>query len=257
MIDAFYVAQTGLNAGQKQIDTISNNLANLNTVAFKRSRVEFGDLVSQQPVDQLRGATLKPEQLGLGTSIDSVARQFSEGDLKLTNNPLDLAVKGPGFFEVTLENGDLAYTRGGNFMVDKDGYLATASGHRLADSIQIPPDASKVVIGTDGTVQVSVAGQSTPLDVGQIQMVNFNNPDALNALGDNLFAATDESGTPYYSNAGENGLGTIQQGFLEQSNVDLVNELVDLVVAQRSYQANSHVIQAADEIMQTNNKLRG
>jgi len=258
MIDALYVATSGLQVSQSQLDTISNNLANLNTVAFKKSRVDFNELVRHEPSPDVLMQPIETEtEKGTGVGIASVSRLFTGGEMKITENSLDVALKGSGFFEVVLENGETALTRGGALQVDGDGYLSTVSGYKLADMLQLPPDATEVLIAADGVVQVKVADSDEPVEVGQIQLANVMNPTGLTALGQNLFLPSEKSGDVFYSNAGENGMGTLQQGFLEMSNVDLITELVDLVVAQRGYQANSHVVRAADEIMKINNSLRG
>ncbi|WLQ15697.1 flagellar basal-body rod protein FlgG [Hahella aquimaris] len=254
MIDALYVAETGLQAGQKQIETISNNMANLNTIAYKKSRVAFGDLISRQPATSAAGRK-GVNSVGMGTKVAEVTMQFDSGDLKVTENQLDLAIRGDGFFEVMLENGEYGYTRNGALKIDEDGYLSTLTGLRLSDQIQIPPDAAKMQISTDGVVKVLI-GEDV-LEVGEIQLAKFINDQALESAGQGLYIPADDAGAPLYSQAGSNGLGMIQQGFLESSNVDLVKELVELVTAQRGYQANSHVIRAADEIMQITNDLRG
>ncbi|WP_020407784.1 flagellar basal-body rod protein FlgG [Hahella ganghwensis] len=256
MIDALYVAETGLQAGQKHIDTISNNMANLNTTAYKKGRIEFRDLVVGREVTSL-DETGKRDlvSIGNGTQISRVWKEFQSGDLKATENPLDLAIRGGGFFEVLLENGEVAYTRNGAMKVDEDGYLGTLTGYRFSDMIQIPPDAKELEISQDGTVTAYFDNDS--LEIGQIQLAGFMNAQGLDSIGQGIYVANDESGNAIYSDAGENGIGILQQGYLESSNVDLVKELVELVTAQRGYQACSHVIRAADEIMQITNDLRG
>lgn len=255
MIDALYVAETGLHAGQKQIETISNNMANLNTVAFKKSRVEFNDMISRNSVS---GGLLGEiaNNVGQGTNVTNILHQFDMGELKATENPLDLAIQGQGFFEVLLENGELAYTRNGSMKLDSEGYLATLSGYRLSDLVQIPSDATRLEITNDGVINVLLS-DGEAYEAGQIQLANFMDAQALESVGSGVFLPTDDAGVPMYSNAGDNGIGNIQQGFLETSNVDLVKELVELVTAQRGYQANSQIIRAADEIMRITNDLRG
>ncbi len=253
MIDALYVAETGLRAGQVQIDTISNNMANLNTIGFKKGRADFSDLVASSRVN-LKGVS-RQYSLGNGTEVTRVRHEFASGDLKATENPLDIAIRGDGFLEVLLENGEVAYTRNGALRIDEDGYLGSISGHRFSDLIQIPPDAKTLQINENGIVKVQV--DDGELELGEIQLVRFVNSQGLEPFGQGLYLSNDESGSAMYSGAGENGVGVIQQGYLESSNVDLVKELVELVTAQRGYQACSHVVRAADEIMRITNDLAG
>ena len=258
MLDSLYIAATGMHAEQSQIDTIANNLANLNTTAFKKSRVSFDDLlyrtavVSSSEIDQFEDSA----KVGMGSSVGSINKNFANGDLKATNNPLDVAISGKGFIEVLLDNGEPAYTRNGALAVNEQGYLQTMNGYQLAAKIQLPPDATEVFIRENGTVEARIDNSEDLLEVGQIDMVSFLNDSSLNPVGDNLFIATEESGQPMYSTAGEDGAGTLKQGFLEGSNVDLVEEMMNLVVAQRAYEVNSQIVKATDEMLRISNNLR-
>lgn len=259
MLDSLYIASTSLHAEQANINGISNNLANVNTPAFKKNRVIFDDLMYRQPINTVSASGLAEQnvQMGLGSSIVDNSKVFTAGDLKASQNDLDIAIRGQGFFELEAKNGDSLYTRLGALRIGQDGYLETKSGYRLADRIQIPPDASKITIGTDGHVLVTTASEAKPIDVGTISLVNFLNDSGLESLGDGVYRQTDKSGPPLYGTPGKDGMGSIQQGFLEASNVDLVEELTELVLAQRTYQVNSQVIRASDEIMKMTNNLRG
>jgi flagellar basal-body rod protein FlgG len=258
MLDSLYIAATGMHAEQSQIDTIANNLANLNTTAFKKSRVSFDDLlyrtavVSSSEIDQFEDSS----KVGMGSSVGSITKNFANGDLKATNNPLDVAISGKGFIEVLLDNGEPAYTRNGALAVNEQGYLQTMNGYQLAAKVQLPPDATEVFIRENGTVEARIDNSEDLLEVGQIDMVSFLNDSSLNPVGDNLFIATEESGQPMYSTAGEDGAGTLKQGFLEGSNVDLVEEMMNLVVAQRAYEVNSQIVKATDEMLRISNNLR-
>lgn len=258
MLDSIYIAATGLHAEQAHIDSISNNLANLNTTAFKKNRVSFDDLMYRD-VTEASSAIDRQDQVisqGMGSSISSTGKDFSVGDLKQTDNPMNVAIRGKGFLEVELENGEAAYTRTGTFRVDADGFLQTTSGYRLASHILIPPDASEMVIDKDGAVKVRLDNSAKMVEVGNLDVVNFLNPTGLEAGGDNLYMETEQSGRPIFSRPGESGTGTLAQGFLESSNVDLVEELLELVVAQRGYEVSSQVIRVSDEILRINNNLR-
>jgi flagellar basal-body rod protein FlgG len=258
MIDSLYIATTGLHVGQSQIDTISNNLANINTASYKKARVSFEDLMYKQPVGSVSDFSLLDSSMkqGAGSGIAKIAKSFESGDLRATENDMDIAIRGNGFIEVELENGMLAYTRNGSLQLSSDGFMQTSDGHALAGHIQIPPDTTKISIDEQGIVSVRTTDDLEFYEVGQIQLANFFNVQGLEPVGGNIYMPTSDSGNAYYSNSGEDGMGEIQQGFIESSNVDLVQELVDLMVAQRGYQVNSQVIQASDEIMKINNSLR-
>ncbi|MCG8673638.1 MAG: flagellar basal-body rod protein FlgG [Pseudomonadales bacterium] len=258
MLDAIYIAATGMQAEQTQIDAISNNLANINTTGYKKSKVSFEDLVYQQvnnvqfPIDSAQQMMLS----GLGTSVSGISKDFSAGDLKATQNQLDLAIQGAGFFEVDLPNGEKAYTRSGALKIDSDGMLSTIDGRVLSAGVRIPSDASQILIRPDGTVAAQVSDREELMELGQLDLANFATPESLEPLGNGLYASTEASGLPLYSEPGSNGLGELAQGYLESSNVDLVEEMLNLVIAQRAYEVNSQIIRASDEILKINNNLR-
>lgn len=256
MIDALFIAATGMKAEQAQIDSISNNLANLNTTGFKKSRVGFEDLMYRDMVGEASSLNRMDRQLmaGLGTSVSSVTRDFKPGDLKPTQNPLDVAIDGSGFLEVQLENGEYAYTRKGALKINQDGLLATVDGKALAGRVQIPIEATALKILQDGSVIANVDNEE--LNVGTIELAMFTNAADLQPLGEGLFIPTEKSGPALYAEAGTHGTGALMQGFLESSNVDLVEEMLSLVVAQRAYEVNSQIVRASDEIMRINNNLR-
>ena len=255
MIRSLWVAKTGLEAQQTNVDVISNNLANVSTNGFKRQRPVFEDLLYQtlrQPGAQSTPQTQVPSGLQLGTGVRPVAtaRIFTTGNLQNTGNPLDLAVNGNGFFQVTLPDGSVSYTRDGAFQLDNQGQLVTSSGYPLQPTITIPPNALSITIGSDGTVSVLAAGASAPTQVGQIQLANFINPAGLQARGENLFLETAASGTAQTNVPGTNGLGALNQGFVETSNVNVTEELVNLITAQRAFEINSRSIQSSDQMLQ-------
>ncbi len=262
MLRALYTAATGMQAQQMNIDTIANNIANVNTTGFKQGRAEFQDLLYQniRPAGTASStSTTFPVglQLGLGTKPVATDRIYTQGDFRQTGNSLDLVIEGKGFFQVRLPTGELAYTRDGSLHQNADGILVTADGNPLEPQITIPADADSITIAKDGTVSVTQPGQSTPQQVGTIQLANFQNPAGLNALGGNLLMASGASGDPLTGNPGENGLGQINQGFLEQSNVSVVEEMVNMIVAQRAYEVNSKAVRVADDMLsQINNLVR-
>lgn len=260
MLRALYTAATGMQAQQINIDTISNNIANVNTTGFKQGRAEFQDLLYQNirtAGTASSAATTYPVglQLGLGTRPVATARIYSQGDFQQTGNPLDLTIQGQGFFQVHLPTGETAYTRDGTFHLNAQGSLVTADGNPLEPQITIPPAAQNVVIGSDGTVSVTLAGQAAAQQVGTLQLATFQNAGGLNPVGGNLFMATTASGQAITATPGQNGLGTINQGFLEQSNVDIVKEMVNMIVAQRAYEVNSKAIRVADDMLSQINNL--
>jgi len=262
MMRALFTAATGMIGQQLNIDTIANNLANVNTTSFKKSRVSFQDLLYEtiKPAgsETTAGATI-PEgiQVGHGVRPASIAKLFTQGNMIQTGNPLDLVIEGDGFFQVELPDGTVAYTRDGSFKRDQNGLVVTADGYPLSPSITIPPDYQTIDIRSDGTVSVTIQGQTTGTTVGNLQLVRFVNPAGLDArLGRNLLLETMASGSPVAGEPGLNGIGTIEQGFLENSNVQVVEEILNLIVAQRAYEANSKVIQASDEMLQLANNVR-
>ncbi|MGI0118594.1 flagellar hook-basal body protein [Zooshikella sp. RANM57] len=251
MIDAIHIAASGMHAEQKALDVIANNLANLNTTAYKKGRLTFNEVMQLQQVDQY---THQPIRQGAGVTFNQASVQFDSGDLKPTNRDLDVAIAGDGFLEVELTSGELAYTRNGSLRLDQDGFLISQQGNLLADRIQVPTDAKSLTINEAGEVSAQVGYESIPL--GSIQVVKFANPEALDAVGNSIYLANEQSGTPFYLTAGESGAGKIQQGFLESSNVDLTEELMQLTLAQRGYEVKAQIIRAADDIMRITNSLR-
>jgi flagellar basal-body rod protein FlgG len=261
MIRGLWSAASGMLAQQLNVDVIANNLANVNTTGFKRSRVDFQDLLYQSirlPGAQAAAGIQVPTgiQVGLGTRPVAVHKIFSQGDFQQTGNPLDLVIEGDGFFQVLMSDGTIAYTRDGAFKLDSQGRIVTSDGFVMEPEIAIPVGATQISIGADGNVSVTIPGQSSPQIVGQIQLARFVNPGGLASIGRNLFKATAASGQPIQGNPGTDGFGTIGQGFLEMSNVKVVEEMVSLIVAQRAYEVNSRAIQAADQMLEIANTLR-
>ncbi|HUI77699.1 MAG TPA: flagellar basal-body rod protein FlgG [Bryobacteraceae bacterium] len=261
MIRALYSAASGMTAQQLNVDNIANNLANANTVGYKQRVVQFQDLMYQtmvQPGAAAGQQTVVPAglQLGLGTRPSGNEVVLSQGSFSQTNNTFDIAIQGKGFFQVLLPNGEQAYTRAGNFQLDKNGNVVDANGNALQPQITIPAEAQSVMIAADGTVSYSMPNQSATQQAGQIQLANFPNAGGLNGLGNNLYTPTDASGDPTIASpGGPEGLGTLMQGYTEQSNVSVVQEFINLIVAQRGYEANSKVVQAADNMYQQVNNL--
>lgn len=266
MSDALYIAATGMQAQQLSLDTIANNLANLSTPGFKKARVSFVDLVAReatpiQPGDgpdaELAAAPLSAGlRPGAGVSVASISKQFDLGDLKQTDSPLDVAIRGDGFLEVTLPDGSRAFSRGGTLKVNADGQLVTEAGFVLKPGISVPANATTLSIEADGRVRIAVPGQSTPVDAGQLELVRFANPGALVALGSNTFRASEGSGEATALRPGEEGAAMLAQGFLEASNVKIVDEFVGMMIAQRAYEANVKIIQASDEMAALVNAMR-
>ncbi|MEO8099793.1 MAG: flagellar basal-body rod protein FlgG [Acidobacteriota bacterium] len=261
MIRALYSAASGMSAQQTNLDNIAHNLANANTTGFKARRAQFEDLMYQslvQPGAAAGQQSVVPTglQVGLGTRTTSNEILFSQGNFVSTSNPLDVVVEGKGFFQIRMPSGELGYTRAGSFHLNRDGNLVTGDGNLLDPQIVIPPDAKSITIARDGTVSFLQAGQSAAQQAGQFQLANFANPAGLNSLGGNLFQTTDASGDAIVGNpGGQEGLGQLMQGYTEQSNVSVVDEFVNLIIAQRSYEASSKVVKAADEMYQNANNL--
>jgi flagellar basal-body rod protein FlgG len=254
MFQSLWVAKTGLDAQQTRMSVTSNNLANVNTTGFKRGRASFEDLLYQnirQPGGASSQQTELPSGLTTGTGVRVVATQknFIQGNLLQTGNALDLAVNGRGFFEVLLPDGSVAYTRDGSFQINNQGQMVTASGYTLQPGIQIPEGAQSVTIGTDGTVSVQLAGQAQPIQIGNVTLTDFINPAGLQAKGENLFVETGASGPAQQSTPGLNGLGLLQQGALESSNVNVVEELVNMIETQRAYEMNAKAISTTDGML--------
>ena len=255
MMRSLWISKTGMEAQQMQLDTISNNLANVATNGYKRSHAVFEDLMYQN-LRQAGAASSEQTQLptglqvGLGTRAVATSRNFSQGNLQQSSNPLDVAVRGNGFFPVQMPDGTTGYTRDGAFQVSAQGQLVTANGYTVQPGITIPAAAQNVTIGSDGTVSVTLPGQSLPQSVGQLQLAGFINPAGLEPRGQNVFAETAASGTPNTGAPGQNGLGAVQQGFVETSNVNVVEELVQMIQTQRAYELNSKAIQTSDQMLQ-------
>ena len=255
MMSALWVSRTGLSAQDTRLTTIANNLANAATVGFKRDDVVFEDLLYQikrQPGASSSQNTQLPSglQLGTGVRVIGTQKEFTEGSVQVTERPLDLAVVGRGFFEVLLPDGTPAYMRNGQFHLDSEGQVVTARGMVLQPGINIPEDAQSITVSTDGIVEVTVPGQPGGVQVGQLQLVDFINPAGLQAIGSNMFMETAASGTPTQGIPGNEGLGRLEQGALENSNVDVVEELVNMITTQRTYEMNSKVIGTADQMLQ-------
>jgi flagellar basal-body rod protein FlgG len=253
---SLFTAASGMEAQQLRIDAIANNLANVTTTGFKKWRPEFEDLfyeVLAAPGAQATGGETLPTgaQIGHGVRPASVSRIFSTGDRQQTGGELDLAIDGNGFFQLQKAGGETLYTRDGSFHRDRDGNVVNSHGHLLVPQIQVPQDAIQVTILRDGTVSATLAGQVTPANLGQLQLVNFSNPAGLRALGDNAYASTEASGDPQTGTPDTDGYGGIAQGFLETSNVNVAEELVNMILAQRAFEVNSRVIQAGDEMLRT------
>ncbi|MBI1791497.1 MAG: flagellar basal-body rod protein FlgG [Acidobacteria bacterium] len=261
MIRALFSAASGMTAQQMNVDNIAHNLANANTAGFKTRRAQFQDLLYQnlvQPGASAGQQTVVPTglQLGLGTRAASNEIIFSQGNFSQTENPLDMVIQGRGFFQVRRPSGEIAYTRAGSFHLDRDGNLVTSDGEALEPQITIPQDAQAITIATDGTVSFRQPNQTNSQLAGQIQLANFQNPAGLTSIGRNLYMPTDASGEPIVGNpGGQEGIGSLLQGYTEQSNVSVVEEFINLIVSQRAYEANSKVVKAADEMYQQVNNL--
>lgn len=258
MLRAFSTAATGMNGQQKMVDVIANNLANVNTSGFKRSQLNFQDLLYvtiEEPGTEVASGINSPTGLEIGSGVRaaSTVKIFTAGELQNTGNPLDIAIAGDGFLQVTMPNGDLRYTRDGSLLINGIGQLVTSTGYALQPSITIP-EGSTVNVEKDGGVNVTDPS-GTQSVVGTIQLARFPNASGLSSEGDNLYAETEASGTPTTGAAGDNGFGTIQANFLEKSNVQMVTELVNLITAQRAYEINSRAIKAGDEMLQTANNI--
>ncbi|UCV15955.1 flagellar basal-body rod protein FlgG [Quatrionicoccus australiensis] len=254
MIRSLWIARTGLDAQQTQLDVISNNLANVSTNGFKRGRAVFEDLLYQtlrQPGAQSSQQTQIPSGLQLGTGVRpvSTARIFTQGNLQKTDGTLDMAVQGNGFFQILLPDGTTGYTRDGSFQKDNQGQIVTSDGYPLQPNITIPANALSVTIGTDGTVSITQSGSSATTQIGSIQLATFINPGGLQSMGQNLFLETAASGTPTPNTPGTNGAGVVNQGYVETSNVNVAEELVTMIQTQRAYELNSKVVSTSDSML--------
>jgi len=256
------IAATGMLAQQLNVEVISNNIANMSTTGFQRRRAEFQDLLyqSQRTVGSTSSASgsVVPVgvQVGLGAKTAAVYRITTQGSLNSTGNTFDLAIQGKGYFQITLPSGETSYTRAGSFQLSATGQIVTADGHTVLPGITVPDNATSISINSSGEVLVTISGQTAPQNVGQLQIATFPNAAGLQAIGDNLLNETAASGAAVTGNPGAAGFGTISQGFLETSNVNVVSEITSLITAQRAYELNSRVIQASDEMMSTLNQLR-
>jgi len=261
MIRSLYTAATGMIAQQTQIDVTSHNIANVNTIGYKKQRAEFADLfyqVSEYAGVSSSDTSISPTgiEVGLGARPTAITKQFTQGNFKETGNNLDMAITGNGFFQLQLPDGSIGYTRNGAFKLDGQGQVVNSDGYKLIPEITVPETAIAVSVGTDGTVSVVQAGETEPSQVGQIELANFINPAGLHSLGDNNYVNTVASGDAILGTAGLEGLGQIKQGFVEMSNVQLVEEMTDLITGQRAYEANSKAITTSDEMLQTVNQLK-
>jgi flagellar basal-body rod protein FlgG len=261
MIRALYTSSTGLSAQQLVIDNTANNLANVNTNGFKKSLINFQDLIyiNDRPpgTEAAQGLVLpQGEQIGTGVRVAGTTKSFTQGSIVNTGNQYDLSIQGDGFFQITLPNGETAYSRDGAFNINANGNLVNSSGYLVTPQISIPTNATNVAIGPDGTVSaITASSPNTSTNLGQITLVTFPNETGLNSMGSNLFTQTPASGAPVTATPGVNGLGTIQQGFKESSNVDVVSEMVNLILAQRAYEFNLRTIKTSDEMLSSTTNL--
>ena len=255
MINSLWISKTGMEAQQTQLDVIAHNLANVSTTGYKRANAVFEDLMYQN-LRQVGAATTDQSQLptglhlGLGVRTVATSRSFAQGTVQQTSNPLDVAIQGSGFFQITMPDGTTQYTRDGSFQVDNQGRLVTASGMPVASGVTVPANAKNVTIAVNGTVTASIPGQTAPQSIGSITMASFLNPAGLEPQGQNLFAESPASGQASTGAPGSSGLGTLSQGFLETSNVNVVQELITMIQTQRAYEMNSKAIQTSDQMLQ-------
>ena len=261
MIRTFWIAASGLSSQQLNLDVIANNMANVNTVGFKKSRADFDELLYQQ--ERIAGAASSPEtqvptglQVGLGVRPIATEKIFSQGNLEQTSNSLDLAIEGKGFFKILMPDGEVAYTRCGAFKLDSEGRIVNANGYPLEPSISIPEDTREIMVSADGIVSVVQGNSDIPTEVGSIELASFINPAGLRPIGQNLLVATEASGEEISGVPGEEGMGRLSQGFVEMSNVNVVEEMVRMIITQRAYELNSKAVQTADEMLQTAANLR-
>lgn len=256
MIRSLYTAATGMKANQTFVDNISHNLANVNTLGFKKGKIEFEDLIYQtlqEPGGETRDGVRAPVgiQIGLGTRVVATNRIFLQGNLEQTGNQTDVAIEGEGFFQVRLPSGEVAYTRSGAFKITSDGYLATSQGYLLEPNIVVPEESKNMTIDPEGRVAVTLRDAELPEEIGQIELARFVNPSGMLALGGNLFTQTEASGSPIIANPGQENLGLLRNQFLEASNVQMVEEMVSMIIAQRAYEISSKAITTSDDMLQT------
>ncbi len=261
MIRSLWTAATGMQAQTLNIDVIANNLANVNTSGFKRSRADFQDLLYESiraPGVASSSGTTVPTGIQLGHGVRTVATQklFMQGDFQATQNQLDMAIEGDGFFQILQPNGEIAYSRAGSFKLDSEGRVVTSDGFLIEPELTMPSDTLSISIGTDGTVSVLLAGETEATEIGNISLARFINPAGLNSIGRNLYLPTSASGSVVTGTPGEDGLGTIAQGYIEMSNVSVIDEMVNMITAQRAYEINSKAIQASDEMLQLANNIK-
>ncbi|WP_374587591.1 flagellar basal-body rod protein FlgG [Ideonella dechloratans] len=260
MLRSLWISKSGMEAQQTQLDHISNNLSNVATTGYKRSHAAFEDLIYQnlrQSGASSSDQTQLPTglQVGLGTRAVATARDFTQGNLQQTGNNLDVAINGKGFFQITMPDGTTSYTRDGSFKLDNQGQIVTNNGYLVQPGLTVPANAKSVTVGADGTVTVTVPGQTAPQTIGQFQISSFINPQGLDPLGQNLYAETASSGTPNSGAPQADGLGTLQQGFVETSNVNVVEELVQMIQTQRAYELNSKAVSTSDQMLQRLSQL--
>ncbi len=258
---SLFIAATGMEAQRINIDVISNNLANVNTTGYKKSRADFQELMYQTVITAGAESSEGTEvptgiQLGLGVRPAAVQKIFQQGDFVSTGNSLDMVIEGKGFFQIATPDGEIAYTRAGAFKLDSEGNIVNSDGYPMEPAITIPSNTLEITVSADGTVSVLQAGSSTPVDAGQIETAQFVNPGGLKAIGKNLFLPTGSSGEATTGNPGSEGLGSINQGFIELSNVNVVEEMVNMIVSQRAYELNSKVIQSTDEMLALANNIK-
>jgi flagellar basal-body rod protein FlgG len=261
MFRSLFISATGMEAQKLNIDVISNNLANVNTTGYKKSRADFQELMYQDlksPGSMSSEVTMVPSgiQVGLGVKAAAVQKVFSQGDLVNTGNGLDIAVEGDGFFQILMPDGALAYTRSGSFKLNSEGGFVNSDGFELDPSISVPPDAMNITISSGGQVSASIPGSDQLALLGNIELARFANPGGLNPIGRNLYLPTASSGEAMLGSPGSEGLGTVSQGFVELSNVNVVEEMINMIVSQRAYEISSKAVQSADEMLQLANNLR-
>ena len=258
---SMFIAATGMEAQRLNIDVISNNLANVNTNGFKKSRADFQELMYQgietPGALSAEGAEMPTGiQLGLGVKAAAVQKMFKQGDFVSTDNPLDMVIEGNGFFQVTMPDGEIGYTRAGSFKINSEGSIVNSDGYALEPAISLPSDTTDITIGSDGTVSVMQPGSNTPSEVGNVEIAQFINPGGLRPIGKNLFVPSGSSGEATTGTPGSEGLGAITQGFLELSNVNVVEEMVNMIVSQRAYELNSKVVQTSDDMLRMANSIK-
>lgn len=261
MIRALWTAASGMQAQQLNIDVVAHNLANVNTAGFKKSRADFEDLMYQTIKSAGAPSTTTTQvptgiQIGLGAKPASVTKIFTEGNISQTGNDLDIAIEGRGFFQIQQPDGTTAYSRAGTFKKDSQGRVVTSDGYPMLPEIVIPSNATRISVGNDGTVSVMQPGQNAPTTVGNMVLATFSNPSGLSSVGKNLYVESDASGTPTTGTPGQDGIGTVSQGYLEMSNVSVMEEMVNMIIGQRAYEVNSKAVQTADEMLQLANNLR-